>query len=72
MVEIATENLLFIQISDPLIYQAKETVFKNQLLVDKKNGHNCYMKVGFINAKKNYNWKLLLDYIATGKYCDNN
>ena len=29
------------------------------------------MKVGFINAKKNYNWKLLLDYIATGKYCDN-
>lgn len=30
------------------------------------------MKVGFINAKKNYNWKLLLDYIATGKYCDNN
>ena len=29
MVEIATENLLFIQMSDPLLYQAKETVFKN-------------------------------------------
>ena len=29
MFEMATENLLFIQISDPLLYQAKETVFKN-------------------------------------------